>query len=641
MPKRTVKVFIASPGDLAVERRAFKDTIELLNKGFGDGARVEFVPLGWEDTLAQTGRRVQSVINADVDACDVFILVLHRRWGQAAPDSEYSSYTEEEFQRALARWRQSQSPEIFVFFKNVEAEAIADPGPQLVQVLSFRRQLTESSSVLYRFFDDAVAFKGEVDRHLRTFCRGDLPKPTDPTPIVLPVEHVMRVERAEAAAREHAERAEALARRLNAADAEREAAIARASELALTLAGKAADAARAGHIEEARQLFAQAVSGTSHLPVLYLACEFYIRTGEMRQAEQLLLRRLAAGDADAETSEIALAYDTLGIVRKHLGDLSAAETMHRRALAISENLGDSERIANASGNLSNVFLERGDLTAGEDLLRKCLDFHERAGNLEKAAVGYTNLGVILSTRDDLRGAEAMHRRALELHEKSGNLDGIGTICQNLGADLLELGDLDGAGAVTDRALDAFERLGNAQGISGCQVNKGRILDCRGDKAGAEAAYRHALATGEASGVPLAVAKALDNLGSLLVRHGELSAGEDYLRKALAINESLGRLDGIASSFGGLALASSERGALKEAEQFARQAIDAYEQLGRPVGLGAAYCILGGVLALDGQHAAAFEAWTTARGLYERAGRQTMADDMQRRIDELRARPEPQ
>jgi len=50
--KRRVRVFLASPRDLAVERRAFKEQIKLLNLGFGDGVGCEFVPLGWEDTLA-------------------------------------------------------------------------------------------------------------------------------------------------------------------------------------------------------------------------------------------------------------------------------------------------------------------------------------------------------------------------------------------------------------------------------------------------------------------------------------------------------------------------------------------------------------------------------------------------------------
>jgi len=84
--------------------------VACLDDGFGDGAGVKFEALGWEDTLASTGRRSQEVINREIDCCDVFILAMHRRWGQAAPDAQpYSSYTEEEFHRAFHRWQGSGS----------------------------------------------------------------------------------------------------------------------------------------------------------------------------------------------------------------------------------------------------------------------------------------------------------------------------------------------------------------------------------------------------------------------------------------------------------------------------------------------------------------------------------------------------
>ena len=99
---REIRVFIASPGDLAVERRAFKDAIELLNVGFGDGAEVQFESLGWEDTLATTGRRVQSVIDQDIDTCDVFVLALHRRWGQEALTRSPTRLTRKK--SSIVRW---------------------------------------------------------------------------------------------------------------------------------------------------------------------------------------------------------------------------------------------------------------------------------------------------------------------------------------------------------------------------------------------------------------------------------------------------------------------------------------------------------------------------------------------------------
>jgi hypothetical protein len=43
---RTIRVFIASPGDLAVERAAFKQVLEELNAGFGQALDITFEPLG-------------------------------------------------------------------------------------------------------------------------------------------------------------------------------------------------------------------------------------------------------------------------------------------------------------------------------------------------------------------------------------------------------------------------------------------------------------------------------------------------------------------------------------------------------------------------------------------------------------------
>ncbi len=228
---RTIRVFIASPGDLAVERAAFKQVLEELNAGFGDALDIQFEPLGWEDTLAATGRRSQEVINREIDRCDVFILAMHRRWGQAAPDAQpYSSYTEEEFHRAFHRWQGSgsgvrffeiggpesdsqtqassrqfrktehptprsgwqkkrrgkpQAPEIFVFFKHIDSASMADAGPQLQKVLDFRKSLEESRQVLYHGFANEAEFKAEVDRHLRAFAKGELPKADAPLDKVL------------------------------------------------------------------------------------------------------------------------------------------------------------------------------------------------------------------------------------------------------------------------------------------------------------------------------------------------------------------------------------------------------------------------------------------------------------------------
>ena len=337
------------------------------NVGFGDGLDIRFEPLGWEDTLASTGRRSQAVINQEIERCDVFILAMHRRWGQAAPDAQsYSSYTEEEFHRALARWQKKrrgkpQVPEIFVFFKHIDTGQMADPGPQLQKVLDFRRSLEESRQVLYHGFANETEFKAEVDRHLRAFAKGELPQtdaPRDEVP--LPLEVLAKVEK------EKAEKEQALAR------AEREqqlaeAAIARAETFALEFAERAAKAALEGRVEEARQDFAKATDGTANLQVMFLAFEFYYRTGDLATAEELLERSLAISGKDAETGETAAVLGNLGLIYNTWGELDRAEEMLKKALAIQEKLGLEVYMAIQYGNLGLIYDKRGELDRAEEM----------------------------------------------------------------------------------------------------------------------------------------------------------------------------------------------------------------------------------------------------------------------------------
>ena len=82
-----LRVFLASPSDLADERKETKEMVDRLNSTIRvTGWTVEL--LGWEDRLPGYGRP-QTQINEDVDACDLFLGVLWRRWG--SPSGEFKS----------------------------------------------------------------------------------------------------------------------------------------------------------------------------------------------------------------------------------------------------------------------------------------------------------------------------------------------------------------------------------------------------------------------------------------------------------------------------------------------------------------------------------------------------------------------
>lgn len=157
----TLRVFIASPSDLEPERRAIKEVVDTLNVAFGKEVTWQIELLGWEDILPGFGRP-QELINDDVDRADVFVGFLWRRWGSSPGHPPYQSGFEEEFERALARRTQSNVPEICVFFKAVDDSSLGDAGPQLRQVLEFRRKLVESKTVLFREFRDLADWKDQT-----------------------------------------------------------------------------------------------------------------------------------------------------------------------------------------------------------------------------------------------------------------------------------------------------------------------------------------------------------------------------------------------------------------------------------------------------------------------------------------------
>ena len=481
---KTIKVFIASPGDLAEERRAFKEVVDGLNKGFGRGADVVFEPLGWEDALSQVGRRSQAVINQDIDACDVFILAMWRRWGQEAPDAApYTSYTEEEFYRALARREKKNGdgprrPAVCVFFKHIDPSYMTDPGPQLARVLAFRRKLEETKAALYHSFDDVATFRTEIEEHLIGFAQGrfdtddGVGTPIVPDSVLGEIQkHKEEAEKAVAelavmkAEKERllkdAEQARADAKTAaDRAEAAEQLVEAKASKKAVELAENAAKAARDGKIEEARQNFAKALDGTTNIRVLFLGYEFFDRIGELDEAERLLRRWLSISGPDQETMDTAAAYSNLGNIEERRNDLHAAEAYYAKALAIIKKLGDQEGMASVYGNLMIIERRRKNLDRAEAYCKKALAIDKKLGNQEGIARHTSNLGNIERDRGQLSAAEACYTKSLAICEKLEIQEGMAHNWCGLGDVARQRTDTEKARTLYTRALDTFRKIGD-------------------------------------------------------------------------------------------------------------------------------------------------------------------------------------
>lgn len=570
--KKLIHVFIASPGDLAEERAEFKEVIDHLNDGFGIGADVEFIPLGWEDTLALTGRRNQSVINLEIDKCEVFILCLNRRWGQEAPDSVYSSYTEEEFHKALEIFKKKGKPEIFVFFKRVDPGQEADPGPQLELVMRFRRELEGSSNVMYRYFEDKEGFSKEVSTHLIAFAKDKIPKVGTEIVNVLPLSAIDEIAMAK-------KQAEAALKEAVKAREEADQAYLQSEILQLGYAEEAAKAALEGKLEVARQKFSKAVEGTTNLEVLYLAYEFHLRTGELSTAESYINRWLAISGKNNQTRNTSAAYGNLGLIYQIRGDLDKAEESHLKALEIGESLSLKENTANQIGNLGLIYQSRGDLDNAEEFHLKALDIDESLGQKEGMGSTYINLGLIYQTRGDLDKAEEFLLKALEIGESLGLIESVAKIYGNLGNIYRIQGELDKAEEFSFKALEINESLGRKDGIAIVYNNLGNIYRVRKKLDKAEEFYLKALEINESLGLKENMAITYSNLGLIYQTQGGVDKAEEFHLKALKIDELLGLKTGMASGYANLGVIYQTRGDLDKADKFWQKSLSLFTEIG--------------------------------------------------------------
>ncbi len=165
---KVLRVFIASPGDLTDERKAMREVIEEINAIYSKEADWRIELLGWEDTMPGAGRP-QELINVDLRKADLFIGCLWQRWGSTSGNGSKTGF-EEEFDLALERRDETGSPEMWMFFREVDPVRRNDPGEQLQKVLDFRSREIAQKRLLFREFGNVDDWRKKLfelfSRHL-------------------------------------------------------------------------------------------------------------------------------------------------------------------------------------------------------------------------------------------------------------------------------------------------------------------------------------------------------------------------------------------------------------------------------------------------------------------------------------------
>jgi tetratricopeptide (TPR) repeat protein len=499
------RVFIASPGGLQEERRAFREALIAFNDAHAIPKGAIFLPVGWEDTLGGMGR-AQSLINSEIQRCDYFVLLLWDRWGTPpSADGRYSSGTEEEFYVAENCVKDANMPmrKMAVLFKAVDPKQLSDPGAQLSRVLEFKKKLEEENKYFYETFDTLRNFERLLDRHLGEWLR----KHEGIEPIAIaPSEHA----RAETDSGSLVESA------------------ARNGQESLKVAWQLADE---GRRTEAEALFAkEVVNGESARAFLEYG-RFLRRDGRLDQAMTMISKALELAQSQAESADEAAAYREKGILFETRGQLGVAEESYRVALTLNEKLKRDEGIADCLRSIGLIFAIRGDLDSAEEMCRRALAIDERLERLDGMADDYSSIGNALHARGDFARAEDMHQKALEIDERLQRPEAIAKHYSDLGNIRYSREDLAGAEELYRKALAIDERLGRSEGLADDYANLGNVLYERGDFDGAEEMHRKAVDIDEGLARPAGLADHYENLASVFEARGDQEQAEEFKEKS--------------------------------------------------------------------------------------------------------------
>jgi len=166
---RQYHVFLASPGDVAVERQAVRKFFDNYNRSTARIWNVRFDLVDWENySTVGVGRPQELITRQTLEkyqaSLALVIGIMAQRFG--SPSGKAESGTEEEFNWAMESHRSSGFPEIKWFFRRVDKlEVPSDPDEagaaldQWKKVCIFRKQMQNMNNpVFYAEYPSATAF---------------------------------------------------------------------------------------------------------------------------------------------------------------------------------------------------------------------------------------------------------------------------------------------------------------------------------------------------------------------------------------------------------------------------------------------------------------------------------------------------
>jgi len=250
-------------------------------------------------------------------------------------------------------------------------------------------------------------------------------------------------------------------------------------------------------------------------------------------------------------------------------------------------------------------------------------------SVELAVLGNAQIEVVTEARRELGLAlvgvgafsEAIEelRFALGMCVQRGDTEATAFLHGCLGSALGSLGDLAEAASHLEQARQKWLQVGNSKELSWVLNNLAMAYCNMGHEELARELFVECVAKARESGNRRAEAYALDSLADILRQCGSLTESAAMYHEVLELAADLGEMSLSALARTGLADVERQYGYMLNAERLARQALAGAQERGGEYEQALAHVALGRVERSRGDQRDAVRSFTTAQGLFERAG----------------------
>jgi len=163
---RILNVFIASPGDIVIERKIVREVCLGLNESdLLHHLGVSVHTAMWDDVFPSP-EQPQAIINRVADECDILVCIFYKRFYPRSGRIESENLNK--FLLAYDSWKSLKKPHVMFFFKE---DNTSDKGPSASEVNEVREKIEKENKIFKDEFSAPYEFCEKIYDHIEKWIR--------------------------------------------------------------------------------------------------------------------------------------------------------------------------------------------------------------------------------------------------------------------------------------------------------------------------------------------------------------------------------------------------------------------------------------------------------------------------------------